>query len=546
MKDNNSIIGIGLALIILFVIFGSVMYLGIFNLSPPAGQFAMGGESVASDGYSYKSSNYRTTYHVFNYFNSGALSVMLILGIIITLAMVDRLYKATGSLLAFLLYLLGTLLIFSSATIFLFGVHDILTFKGLGETTIEPTMMQQYGWIIETVVFGILGYLFIWAGEFIQKREEEEGAIIHLTIAPIASLLALFTIPVFIFGIHGTINPGYEGASYEWVIETIVFGALAAFAFNKIDKMRFKNGEKESWKPYPLFGLGYAVLIPAAFMFIFTVIDVLNNSSAGSTSQKLFLEVLVFTVVGYLSFLGIDRIRKKENKPSAFPLALGPGGFLFMLTATLVFIFGFSSWLRADITANTYRSSFAWIVEAILFGIVGLACISFSDKIRNELEKTRKDMPSLLVMCGLIVWIASVIFYFGTVNSYVSDKVPDGKLFAEFLVYGVVGLGLIIYGDKLRKEEGFQKERFLPNTLSYSGGILLLLTLLMFIGGLHEFLYSREPNTEWLMKDIAYGVAGVVYLLVGNSMVPILPEKKKKDKKLRLQKKEKEQPEKEE
>ncbi|MFH1447726.1 MAG: hypothetical protein ABIG39_02585 [Candidatus Micrarchaeota archaeon] len=531
MERSNSFIGVGMAFLLLIMIFGGVAYLGIFNLSPAASYSMGASESVSGmqDSYNYKSSNYRTTYHVFNYFNSGALSVMLFLGIIITLVMVDRLYKETGSLLAFAFYILGTLLIFSSSTIFIFGVHDLLTFTGHGETTIKPTMMQQYGWLIESVIFGILGSALVWAGEYIRRREEEQGSLAHLAIAPVASMLVLFTIPIFIFGVHASVGPGYSKPSFEWIIETIIFGGLAVVAFIQIDKIRLRNGETQSWKSYPLFASGYSLLLPASFMFIFGILMLLNSEVDSEDMGKLFLEIFIFSIFGFISFHLIDLLKKREgDRDSAFPLALDPGGFLFMLSATMAFIFGFSTWVRADVTASTYKSSFAWVVETILFGLIGIACLSISDRIRNRIGDMKNQIPRAFSTCGTVIWIASMWFYILAINSYIGDAVPDGKLLVEFMLYGATGLGLIIYSDRLRKQKGFLKDMVLSKVLSFSGGILLLITLLMFIAGLHEFLYSTEANMDWLMKDVAYGIAGAAYILIGNHMKPILPSKKTK------------------
>jgi membrane protein implicated in regulation of membrane protease activity len=426
------------------------------------------------------------------------------------------------------LYILGTLLIFASATIFLFGVQDILVFKGLGETHTKPTMMQQYGWVIESVIFAVLGSAFVWAGERLRKREDEEGSLVYLAVTPVASLLALFTIPVFIFGLHGAINPGYDQVTYEWIIETILFGGLAVAAFVKLDSMRFAEKEEESWKPYPLFAAGYAFLIPAFFIFIFWVAALMTNNFHGDEVWRTLVELLIFAVLGFASFYLIDHVRRREKgKKSVLPYALAPGGYLFLFAATIALVFGFSAWLRADINASTYRSSFSWIVEVILFGLMGFACLTFSDRIKNRIEKVKRDLPMALSICGILLWIVSMGFYFGVVETSLKP-VPDVKVFVEFLAYGLIGLGAIVYSDNLKKDDGYPKERVLPKLLSLSGGLLLLVTLLMFVAGLHEFVNSTSPDFKWLMRDIAYGIAGAVYLVLGNWMEPLLSKKKEK------------------
>jgi hypothetical protein len=536
MEKDRSFAGIGIGIVILVIIVGSLLYLGTFNLAAKSPGYAIGsseagmaqGAGYGNDYYGYNS----PTYHVFNYFNSGALSVMLVLGIIIALAMVDRLYKKTDSLMAAILYIIGTLLIFSSATIFIFGVHDLMTFNGPGETYTKPTIMQQYGWLIESVVFGLLGAGFVWAAEFIRKREEEEGSILYLVITPVASLLVLFTIPVFMFGISSVIFAGsYSKPTFEWLIETVIFGGLAVLTFNKIDKIRFSQGEKESWRLYPLFAAGYAFLAPAFFMFIMAATQVLSGSEYGNDNiGQLFAEVIVFGILGSGAFYVIDRIRKKENeKRSAFPLALVPAGYLFMLIATGYLVSGFSMLIRASITASNYRSSFGMIADVLLFGLLGYFALKFGDELENRAEKAKRNLPAELGICGILLWIVSLGFYLGVVETFLGSQ-PDTKLLLEFIVYGGIGLGLVVYSDGLRRSEGFPKDRNLPRLLALSGGLLLLITLLVFIAGLHGWLYSTNPEFTWLGRVVGYGAFGALYFWLGNSMEPVLPKKEKKAK----------------
>ncbi len=533
MEKKSSAVGLVIGVILLLLIFGSsILYLGVFNLSPASQSIGAaegkGGMASAGGGGYYA----QPTYHVFNYFNSGALSIMLVLGIIVTLLMVDSLYKKTDSLLASLLYILGTLLLFSSVTILLFGVHDLLNFSGQGETFKKPTVMQQYGWLIESIVFGVLGLAFIQAAEQVRRREEEKGSLIYLAVTPVAALLILFAIPIFFFGVHGVLYSGYGVPSFAWVIETIVFGGIGALAFNWIDKKREENGEEGLWKNYPLYAAGFAFLLPAAFIFMFGSLDYLHNQNARDV-WKPFIEAFVFAPLGFLAFFIIDKVTEKDKR-SSLPMALTPVGAIFMLAATFALLFGFSGWIRADITASNYRTVFAWVVDVILFGLIGFASLSLSDKIKNRFEKTAGDLPRVLPACGLILWVASLGFFLIGMHSMVFDSKPEGKFILEFLVYALIGVWLIAYSGKLSGKGWFSKEGDLPNVLAFSGGLLVLIALLAFVFDLHGFLYSENPESKWILRVLAYGIVGVVYLLIGNSMKPLMPKKGKEKPKMKL------------
>ncbi len=532
MEKKSSLLGLGVGIVLLILIFGfSTLFLGVFSPMTSAG---LGASEVSKGDYSGGYYSPSPTYHVFNYFNSGALSLMLFIGIIITLSMVDSLYKKTDSLLASLLYIVGTLLLFSSATILLFGVHDLVNFSGHGETTKKPTVMQQYGWLIESVLFAVLGAAFVWAAERVRKQGEEEGSLVYLAVTPVAALLVLFTIPVFFFGLHAAIYSGYDTPSFAWVIETIIFGGLGALAFNWVDKLRHENGEKGLWKDYPLYAVGYALLLPAVFIFMFGVLDYLHNQNARDV-WKPFVETVILAPIGFAALYLFDRLHEKEKEfRSTFPNALAPIGAIFMVAATFALIIGFSAWLRMDITASNYKTAFSWVVDVILFGLLGYASLSLSDRVKSSFESARKDLPKVLSICGLLLWLASIACYFLTVNTYVYDKYPEGKFIVEFLVYGIIGLGLTAYADMLKAKEGFPKERGIPKVFVLSGGFLLLATLLVFIFDLHSFLYSENPQAKWILQVLGYGIAGGVYLVIGNSMEPIMKKKEKKKEQTKL------------
>ncbi|MFH1470455.1 MAG: hypothetical protein ABIF01_01795 [Candidatus Micrarchaeota archaeon] len=543
MAKENSILGLVIGLVVLFVILGSVLYLGVFNLAGKSVYSQSLGASSSESGYSgdraYAPNYYDRgpSYHVFNYFNSGALSVMLIIGVIVALMMVDALYKKTESFLASILYIIGTLLLFASATILLFGIHDILTFTGPGETFKKPTVMQQYGWLIESVVFGVMGIAFVVAGEHIRRSEDEEGSLKYLAVTPIASLLALFAIPTFILGIHNVIFPSYSDTSFTWVIEAIIFGGLGVIAFNWIDKKRQEKGETSVWRIYPLYALGYALLVPAVFLFIAGTHAYLTDKFARDV-WKAFVEALVFAPLGILAFYAIDKLREKEKDfRSCLPNALAPIGAVFALATVFMLLTGFSGFLRANITADTYRGSFTWVVEVILFGLIGYAALAYNDRITKGWGKVPGALPKVLSACGLLLWIASLLFFFVTVQTFAFDKNPDGRLLAEFIVYGFIGLGFIVYSDRLRKAEGILKDDVLPNALLLAGSILLLATILAFVFDLHAFLYSENPDVKWIVRVFAYGIIGGLYLLASNSMKPINIGKKKGEKEAKSEEK---------
>src|SRR3989338_7550765 len=161
-KETRALLAVGIGLVLLvLIVFVPLLYLGTFNVGARAPDSYSGSVNIGSQ---YGG----PTYHVFNYFNSAALMLIFLLGGLVALIIIYQFSAKTQSLLAMLLYIIGCLLLFASITIFLFGVHDLLTFKGVGETYIKPTFTQQYGSIIENGQKAFLSSHGVWGGEYVR------------------------------------------------------------------------------------------------------------------------------------------------------------------------------------------------------------------------------------------------------------------------------------------------------------------------------------------------------------------------------------------
>ncbi|MFH0835630.1 MAG: hypothetical protein V1834_00520 [Candidatus Micrarchaeota archaeon] len=503
--ENRSYVALGVGVIVLIAVLffmSSVMFLrgGLGAASP---SFSTAGGVSAS----------QPTYHVFNFANSMALGFLILLGGVTALVVIARLSEKTHSLLALLLYTLGIIFIFASATIFFFGIHDLISFSGVGETTVQPTFTQQYGWLIESVVFAILGAAGVWGGEFVRKREQETGSLYYLALTPPAMVCALLALGVFLFNMILLTTSSYS-EGLEWIIEVLLFSIVALLAFNKIDAMRRERGETQPWRTYPLLGIGYLMALSAFVLFTMTVKLLLDASGGNGTNTAwIIADTAIFALIGFGSFYLADFLEKthaKEKSALAYPFALI--GFLFVLIATITFIPGFDSWIQSNITAADYKASFAWIVETALYGLIGFMFMRASDAMRNT-----TGLNTALRLSGGLIWLTAFFNFFIAVESLFNPS-DSGILGFRVLVHGLVALALLWYADK-------KGGNVLAKVLAYSGVLLLLFTLLALVLGLHEMLYNTQANADWLVRTGIYVVTGVVLLVVGNYLNPLIKPK---------------------
>ncbi len=545
--ENRSVLALGLGVVLLVIVFiaaGVLLRGGLFAGTSAPSYSAIGGigGATGAGGGMYEKTSYpagqggqgaagmpgqyeppmppqynETTYHVFNYFNSLAGWIALPLGFLSALVIIYELSKKTRSLLALLLYIIGTVLLFMSVTIFLFGLHDALTFKGVGETTIPPTFTQLYGWIIESVLMAVIGGASVWAGEFVRKREDEEGSLVHVVLTPAAFLTALFALGVFVTGAGAMVFSG-AAASYEWIIETVLFGGVAAFAFKKITESQESAGEEAVWSKYLLYAVGGVLLFSAFIMLLLSTIAILaaswgSFSATGDWTRLVWsvLDAIVFVAGGVAAFYFADSLNKKLGTvESLFSGALQLFGALFVLSATAIFIFGFDSLTsNAAVTAANYRSSFAWLIGAALYGLLGFASLRFT--------KEKNILATMLTVSGGLFWLIALANYFFAANDY------SNMLAMRAGVHGVIALLLLFYADDAKRKAS--QSRMFPKLLSYPGILFMVITLVTLILGVHEALYSTAPSTTWIMKSVAYAVLSVLLIGVGNHLEPLIPQK---------------------
>jgi len=370
-KRALALVGVILLFMLLFLPF---FYFGV--LSPramtPSGEqvaYAPGGtQSIAAMGAG--------GYHVYNPFASGAAMILFIPGVIILFWLWASLTDKIKSNLAIALALAGALVLFLGTFVFVSGVHDLLTFT-VYERYTKPTFGQQYGWLIESIVFTILGLGLLYLGEWARKQAGINRSVLPSSLYPIGGFLILATLVVFTSGFHNTIyatDYTQYRENLSWVIETFIFGIIAYGILRHIEGIRKAEGEAKSIYTFPTAAIGAILIVITLGVYMFGSLDYIYRDY-GEKHLKWLFEAVVFGVIGYWFARKSDKIAHEDGEVrTALPTSLYFSSALLLVTSLLQFLLGLHDFLYSN------NPNLKWLYEFLTLLIPGLLAFYFAWK----------------------------------------------------------------------------------------------------------------------------------------------------------------------
>ncbi|MFH1721698.1 MAG: hypothetical protein ABH950_03725 [Candidatus Altiarchaeota archaeon] len=336
---------------------------------------------------------YEQKYHVYKAFDFGAWSFFVVVSSIVILVWsVFELSKRIDSMIGLLIAVSGTVFLLCSLFIFIFGVHDFLTFVS-GETYRQPTFGQQFGWIIEIVMFSVFGIAGIFWGEKTRKLEKGVKSIYPIAFMPLGTILLYAVFFSFAYGVHtmlysmSSVTAETYRASFAWIIETILFGGIGVAALTHSDKIRLNEGAKESYLRKVLMPTGIVLSFLAVVAYIGGIHYILYASRYVQVFEFAWLiEFLLYACVGGTALYWSDLKRRKEkNTKSIIPrIFLPPAGLIIVGT---IFLFIYST------HTTLYDSSpdYTWIWQVIAYGILGGAMVYVGEKLKDKIGENNED-----------------------------------------------------------------------------------------------------------------------------------------------------------
>jgi hypothetical protein len=358
-----------LGVIILFMIITlPVFYLGV--LSPRA--MAPSGEQVAyGPGGQTKVATALAGgvgYHVYNPFNTGVLFMLFIPGVLVAFWLWASLTEKVKSTLAIGLALAGAVFIFLGTFAFVSGVHDLLTFTTYERYT-KPTIGQQYGWLIESIIVTLLGLGLLYLSEWVRKQAEIEKSVVPSSLYPTGGFLILATLFVFMLGFHNTLyatNYTKYRENLTWIIETFIFGVITYAIFRYSEKLRRLDGETKSIYTFPTAAIGAILIIITIGIYMFGSLDYIYRDY-GEKHLKWLFEAAVFGIIGYWFARKSDMLAQKDGEAStALPTSLYLSSAILFVASLIQFLWGLHDFLYSD------NPNLKWLYEFLTLLIPSL------------------------------------------------------------------------------------------------------------------------------------------------------------------------------
>lgn len=449
------------------------------------------------------------TYHVYRAFDFGDFAVFVnIIGLSMLTWSWYKLQKAVKSMKTLTLAVSGVVFIIFAFFIFIFGFNDLLTFTE-GNVYYKPTFTQQYGWVIESIIFGFLGYILLMLGGRFRKKEGVELSLYSIIMIPVAYVLILVVLLVYIFGLHNALHTS-DYTNYRtnlaWIVETFVFGLSCILLFMRARRMLKVDGARLDFIT-PLILASSILLIATLIVYLLGV-----HSTFWDLGRDMKLtwigEALGFGIPCAVFLMKAESVRRIEyGRGSLYTFMLATVGVILMILTVFVYIAGVHMSLYNNYYSNV---NFSWIIEIILFGLPSLTFLIAGDNIRKRESQGKPILPCILLpVSGLLLSITLIVFILGVHSMLWDGRDCDFRWIVEAIVFLVPSMLFLIYGDRT----GNIRSIFLIST----SALLLLSALFIYVFGIHWVLSDYKSRSNDLVKILAetliFAVPSVVSLI---------------------------------
>ena len=347
-----------------------VVFLLIYGagiLEPRSYAAAGGGEGTACPPGAACSIAYQG-YHTYNPFAAAAVVWGFLVGIVILVWSLFEMATKKHPYLVLAIGIVGITLLFASNYIFISGVHDLLTSGGNANTYAKPTLGQQYGWLIETVIFFPLSLGIIWLADWLRKREGVRYSVQSVGFYAMGTFCALLCAVVLTMGVYAILNG--DSSRYQenlaFIPELFIFGVMGA-AYLKATAI-FRRGEPGAKSPYvfPVYAVGGILLVAALAALIFGSVDFIYRDW-GAKNFSWLIETVIYGLIGFgFAFLSDVFARKADEGEIAFNTSLYACGGILLFASLLQFIVGLNDFLYSS-TPN-----FKWLAELFILLVPGV------------------------------------------------------------------------------------------------------------------------------------------------------------------------------
>ncbi len=493
----------------IFLLFGlTIWQLGVFKLGTSGGAYdeGRGMEAKAALG---------PTYHVYHAFNFGNYAVLVgIAGLAMLIYVWYWIQKEVGSIKALSLAISGMVFIICALFIFIFGFNDLLTYTS-GNVHIKPTFTQQYGWLIETFVFGIMGYILIHLGEKVKWGEKIDKPMMSFILKPIAYLLLFIVIYFYLVGVVQISDANYTDyrENLAYLVQALIYTFPCVYLMKHLDK---SGGELNVFNAARI--TVYLLILPLTFIYVMGVHQFLDGEGDYFWILKVAMYLIPAAVLTSIcGRIGKEKLRRKykffEDVALSIPALILVGASLMLYVGEVHNTFFVSMY-------HGYDLDFSWFTELLFFVIPAIALLLKSNQI-NRVEFGYPLLPYVMIGVGLMLLLPSLTVYL--VGS--SDMLNPGKYelyqrmgvvfswIIEFIFYGIPSISLIFGGSRLyRADKG--ETQVLNAVIMLVCMVFILASLWVYVANVgrmgEDYFSGMEEN--WFIKLLFYVVPAILLL----------------------------------
>ena len=230
--------------------------------------------------------------------------VVILLSIVLIMEAYNRLNRVSDLTSIHIVGLYSFMFILCSTFIFIFGLDS---FFNTTTSRYDVSLQLKYGWLIESVIYFIVGLILIIVTEYFIQKEDKSKTAIPSILLPIVTLLVLsivFIYPYRIIKMGDRLTPKIELWELSWIIEILIFVIIAIAYILIIKKISEHKGKYEL--PGALYYTDKIALLyfMGSAIFLITFVHTLVYSSIFDFKSILNLVLIGF---GGLVLLKISR-----------------------------------------------------------------------------------------------------------------------------------------------------------------------------------------------------------------------------------------------
>lgn len=218
------------------------------------------------------------------------------------------------------------------------------------------------------------------------------------------------------------------------------------------------------------------------------------------------------------------RERIRANIPTILALA----GVLFLFMSAYSFVAGLHDLLTftayETTTKPTFGQQYGWFIQAVVYGIIGIAFVYLAELKRKEAGETRSVIPSVSTPIGAFMLLSTFLLFTTGFHAFMhlkdyGDYRQSLAWVIETFIFGIIAYYLLKTSEKVRREEGVTKSIFSFPSLSL-GILFTLITLAVYIFSSFDYIYRTygAKDLNWFVESVIFGALAVCFSILGDSI----------------------------